>query len=331
MILERRGESFAAYMTASLDCEGRASRWTASVPGSSAGCGRAPVSAADLTAGAPGWRRSGSAIGGKMCSAASRRGAQSMTVRRVAIPLAALPLALVLGCERQPGLQIATDRAARDAGADGGSDRGASRATRRAAIGQGRTRPAATRPPRCDARGRRYASADAAPADASALDAARADGGGGDGGFELLGAPLVFAPTPRGFGLSVVLRSGDPTALALRVRDEELSAWSVLGPPLSPAVDIAQWTVDGLAPGRRYVYEVSAPGAAGEVGSGLAGSAARSSLYGERRHGPGAGDSVHLRPHHRHAHRAARSGSAGRHRHRRLLRDDGDHAARRHG
>ena len=91
-------------------------------------------------------------------------------------------------------------------------------------------------------------------------------------GFELLGAPLVFAPTPRGFGLSVVLRSGDPTALALRVRDEELSAWSVLGPPLSPAVDIAQWTVDGLAPGRRYVYEVSAPGAAGDGRARPAGS-----------------------------------------------------------
>ena len=51
-----------------------------------------------------------------------------MTVRRVAIPLAALPLALILGCERQPGLQIATDRAVRDAGADSGSDRGAPRA-----------------------------------------------------------------------------------------------------------------------------------------------------------------------------------------------------------
>jgi 3',5'-cyclic AMP phosphodiesterase CpdA len=106
------------------------------------------------------------------------------------------------------------------------------------------------------------------------MDAARADGGS-VGGFELLGAPLVFAPTPRGFGLSVVLRSGDPSSLALRVRDEELSAWSVLGAPLSPAADIAQWTVDGLAPGRRYVYELSAPGDAGAGGSPLySGSAA---------------------------------------------------------
>jgi Calcineurin-like phosphoesterase len=188
-----------------------------------------------------------------------------MRVRGIAIPLAALPVALLLGCERQPGLQIATDHVAEDAGADSRSDRGASRAD---APGGDWTGPdAALR----DAH-RPDAPADAPSADATVVDAGRADGGGGAAGFELLGAPLVFAPTPRGFGLSVVLRSGDPTSLALRVRDEELSAWSVPGPPLSPAVDIAQWTVDGLAPGRRYVYEVSAPGAAGQSPAGQSGS-----------------------------------------------------------
>ena len=183
-----------------------------------------------------------------------------MKVRSVVIPLAALPVALLLGCERQPGLQIATDRAVRDAGADSRSDHGAARVD----AGPDGARRDAHRPDATAVASSAHAgAADAAPADASALDAARADGGG-VGGFELLGAPLVFAPTPRGFGLSVVLRSGDPTALALRVRDEELSAWSVLGPPLAPAADLAQWTVDGLAAGRRYVYEVSAPGAAGQ-------------------------------------------------------------------
>jgi hypothetical protein len=180
-----------------------------------------------------------------------------MRVRWVEILLAALPLALVFGCERQPGLQIATDRPVRDAAADSGSDRGASRFD---ASGGDRSGPDATR----DAH-----RPDGPAVDATATDAARSDGGGADAGFELLGAPLVFAPTPQGFGLSVVLRSGDPRSLQLRVRDEELSAWSVLGPPLSPAFDIAQWTVDGLAPGRRYVYEVSAPGDAGEGGSPL--------------------------------------------------------------
>ena len=190
-----------------------------------------------------------------------------MRVRRVAILLAALPLTLGLGCERQPGLPIATDRGIRDAGADGGSDRGPSRVDASGGDRSGRDagRRDALRPDAPDA-----APVDAASVDAAALDAAPGDGGG-DAGFELLGAPLVFAPTPRGFGLSVVLRSGDPTSLALRVRDEELSAWSVLGPPLSPAVDIAQWTVDGLAPGRRYVYEVSAPSAAGQSPAGKTG------------------------------------------------------------
>jgi 3',5'-cyclic AMP phosphodiesterase CpdA len=178
-----------------------------------------------------------------------------MRVRRVAILLAALPVAVSLGCERQPGPQIATDRAVRDAGLDGRSDRGGSLVD-----AHQRDAPADAAP--ADA-----APADRAPVDAAAIDAARGDGVRGDAGFELLGAPLVFAPTPRAFGLSVVLRSGDPTSLALRVRDEELSVWSVLGPPLSPAVDIAQWTVDGLAPGRRYVYEVSAPGTPGTNGS----------------------------------------------------------------
>ena len=179
---------------------------------------------------------------------------------------------------------------------------------RRAAIATGWTRPGSRRGSGPTRRPR------APPSTRSAVDAARADGGGGDAGFELLGAPLVFAPTPRGFGLSVVLRSGDPTSLELRVRDEELSAWSVLGPPLSPAVDIAQWTVDGLAPGRRYIYEVSAPGDRRRNGlARLVRSAGASLLLytGSAVTAPAPGDSVHLRPHHRHAHRAARSGSPG--------------------
>src|SRR3954462_6292191 len=198
-----------------------------------------------------------------------------MTVRSIGFALAALPLALAVGCHSQPGVQIATDRPARDAGADGGSDRGATSLdaagvdrSRQDAARADTNRPEATRPDWArDANRLDAAAVDAPPADGKTTDAAGADGGGRRA-FELLGAPLVFAPTPRAFGLSVVLRSGDPTALQLRVRDEELSAWSVQGPPRSPAVDIAQWTVDGLAPGRRYVYEVSASLDAGDAGRG---------------------------------------------------------------
>ena len=67
-----------------------------------------------------------------------------MTVRRLAILLAALPLALLLGCERQPGVQIATDGAARDAAPTAARTAAHRPPTGRAAIGQGRTRSAAT-------------------------------------------------------------------------------------------------------------------------------------------------------------------------------------------
>jgi hypothetical protein len=90
-----------------------------------------------------------------------------------------------------------------------------------------------------------------------------------------LGAPLIFAPTAQGFGLNVVLRSGAPSALRARVRDEGQSDWTDIGAPTSPAADIAEWTVSGLAPGHRYLYEVrvAAPAGAG-LGSMLyAGSA----------------------------------------------------------
>ncbi len=205
-----------------------------------------------------------------------------MRVRDIGIALAALPLALSLGCQRQPGVQIATDRPTHDAATDGGADHAAARSD---AAGGDRSKPDASLPDanrpdanrpdanRPDANrpdaSRPDAAAIDAVADAQAGDAAPADGGdaAGSAAFELLGAPLVFAPTPRSFGLSVVLRAGDPTALRLRVRDEALSAWSIQGPPLSPAVDLAQWTVEGLVPGRRYAYEVSAWPASGDAGS----------------------------------------------------------------
>src|SRR3954469_15096623 len=136
-----------------------------------------------------------------------------MTVRSIRFALAALPLALAVGCQSQPGVQIATDGPARDAGADRASDRGA---TRLDAAGVDRSRQDAARPDtnrpeanrldgaRLDANRLDAAAADAPPADAKTTDAAGADGGARRT-FEVLGAPLVFAPTPRAFGLSVVL------------------------------------------------------------------------------------------------------------------------------
>ena len=48
------------------------------------------------------------------------------------------------------------------------------------------------------------------------------DAASGATGFELLGSPLIFAPTMQGFGLNVVLRSGDHwRCVPLQVRERE--------------------------------------------------------------------------------------------------------------
>jgi predicted phosphodiesterase len=70
-----------------------------------------------------------------------------------------------------------------------------------------------------------------------------------------------------------VLRAGDPAVLRLRVRDEAETAWTGVGAPTSPATDVAQWAVTGLAPGRRYLYEILVAGSAGSGTPLYAGSA----------------------------------------------------------
>jgi hypothetical protein len=97
----------------------------------------------------------------------------------------------------------------------------------------------------------------------SAVDAGSdADVDAGDAGsnFELNGAPLIFSPTKRGFGLNVVLARGDPSQLALFVRKSGAVAWQANQLPTVPASDIAQWTIDTLESGQQYEYQVSTPG-----------------------------------------------------------------------
>ncbi len=115
------------------------------------------------------------------------------------------------------------------------------------------------RPPAMIAAAAADGSTDGGKSDASATDASGIDATGSDAtGIALLGAPLIFAPTAQGFGLSVVLRSGDPSTLRAAVRADAQSDWIDLGAPTSPAADIAQWSIAGLAPGRRYAYAISA-------------------------------------------------------------------------
>jgi hypothetical protein len=75
---------------------------------------------------------------------------------------------------------------------------------------------------------------------------------------ELVGAPLIFAPTSQGFGLNVVLASGDPSVLRAHLREAGTTVWTDLGLPIQRAYDLAEWAVSGLDAGQRYEYEVVA-------------------------------------------------------------------------
>ncbi|HXU00989.1 MAG TPA: metallophosphoesterase [Polyangia bacterium] len=97
-------------------------------------------------------------------------------------------------------------------------------------------------------------SAVACPPSASARDA-----GACTVAHDLQGGPLLFSPTAHGFGISVVLRAGDPEMLQARVRaagTTDRCAWGDPVPPTVRAPDLAEWTIDGLAPATTYEYEI---------------------------------------------------------------------------
>lgn len=197
-----------------------------------------------------------------------------MTVRPVAAPFVALSAGAIWllagGCVRPPTVAVA---GAPDGSADGSDARSDRRSdgSRDALDGAGDAGPASDVGPTGRPDGGPDGRPDGHPDRTSdSSDAADGDSGGNPGasGLELLGAPLIFAATPQGFGLSAVLRSGDPSVLRARVRGDDQSDWVELAPPASPAADVAQWSVSGLQPGRRYLYEVRATRAA-EAGPDL--------------------------------------------------------------
>jgi len=77
--------------------------------------------------------------------------------------------------------------------------------------------------------------------------------------FALVGAPMPFAPTAQGFGLSAVLAKGSPSLLSARVRAAGAATWGDAVLPEVRSTDIAQWAFSGLVPGVRYEYEILAP------------------------------------------------------------------------
>lgn len=87
----------------------------------------------------------------------------------------------------------------------------------------------------------------------------------GGGSLRLCGAPLVLRPTEHGFDLNVLLAGGDPSGLVARVRPAGGDAWDAPIPPQVPAPDLAQWNVEGLAPGTRYEYQIMTSGEGGEL------------------------------------------------------------------
>jgi hypothetical protein len=119
---------------------------------------------------------------------------------------------------------------------------------------------------RADARGD---AARDAPATGQQHDAGREASGGDAGATVLLGAPLIGAPAPGGFGVSVVLRAGDPRTLDLQVRPAGTSSWLAAMAPLVQSDDLATWTVTGLAPGARHAYRVRSGGAVLYEGSAV--------------------------------------------------------------
>jgi hypothetical protein len=93
-------------------------------------------------------------------------------------------------------------------------------------------------------------------------------------GLRLCGAPMVFRPTGDGVAIQALVASGgDPAQLTARVRPTGATAW---GSPLVaevPAIDLAQWNVEGLSPGLRYEYEIRGPSEGGRPSPIYSGSA----------------------------------------------------------
>jgi 3',5'-cyclic AMP phosphodiesterase CpdA len=76
--------------------------------------------------------------------------------------------------------------------------------------------------------------------------------------FQLVGAPLAYAPTAQGFGLCAVVANGDPSILRAHVRPAGSAAWGPDTTPTVPTSNDAQWLFTGLQPAPRYEYEVIA-------------------------------------------------------------------------
>jgi predicted phosphodiesterase len=83
-------------------------------------------------------------------------------------------------------------------------------------------------------------------------------GGGGSVAFQLVGAPLVFAPTATSFSLSIVMASGDPAYVHAELRPANGSSGQSAGSAEYPTDDVVELTFYDLSPGTTYEYRVIA-------------------------------------------------------------------------
>ncbi len=76
--------------------------------------------------------------------------------------------------------------------------------------------------------------------------------------LELNGAPMVFAPTPSSFEVSVAIASGDPSKMSLMLRASGSDGWSQPLTSQIRAVDLVEWSVEDLEPNSAYEYQLVA-------------------------------------------------------------------------
>ncbi|MBN2714834.1 MAG: hypothetical protein JXX14_03200, partial [Deltaproteobacteria bacterium] len=81
-----------------------------------------------------------------------------------------------------------------------------------------------------------------------------------DSFHRMIGAPMLFAPTATGFGVTVALETGDPRTLSLQIRREGAVQWGTKRAPVVPAEcpdrKSARWVLTGLSPATVYEYRV---------------------------------------------------------------------------
>ncbi len=91
--------------------------------------------------------------------------------------------------------------------------------------------------------------------------------------LELLGPPMVYAPTETSFRVNAVLKVGDTLNLKLFYRPDDVNREWLKTDSSSSDEDVVNWSINGLAPGNTYRYIITdkkLPGAGADLFEGIA-------------------------------------------------------------